>query len=180
VATLLVAGALPCPACDDPQPLVAPPPAIAGGPARPPGESTQPVFIAADFAKFYQTFLLYGLSPGEKTERWDRYYMQRWVRWCGVLLRLHNNTAVFRQFGGGSYDVVVALAKSQQTATAAQLTIGRFYNYSGRLLRYDDSFRITNLDQGVIFDAGPGGVPGVLADLPPLTRQVSPPPLVIP
>lgn len=139
-----------------------------------------PVFIDLNFVDFYQAMLLHGLTPSEKSQRWARFYKQRWVRWTGQLAYAKPGQLLFRQLGSTrTYDVIVRLARTTEPPPPS-LTIGKFYNYTGRLVRYDDAFFTTYLDQGVVFLAGPEGVPSMLAAQPTLTRKLTPPPRVVP
>ncbi len=145
------------------------PPVVVQNSARTPGYLV-PEFSNIDFLLLYQTVLLHGLTPAEQVERWSRYYRQRWVRWCGQLAYINKSSLLFRQLGSSStYDVYLRPARSDGQPLP-QLTIGRFYNYAGRLAQYDEAFHTIYLDQGVLFDAGPDGVPGALATDPPRLR----------
>jgi hypothetical protein len=138
-----------------------------------------PTYIDADFVNIYQTLLLNGLSDPEKTERWARFYKQRYVRWSGQLFYIKKDSLRFRELDStGTYDVYLRIATAPGRAVPS-LTIGRYYNYVGRLDTYDDGFHTVYLDQGVVFDAGPDGVPGLLTPAPPMTRRLSAPPSVI-
>jgi hypothetical protein len=159
--------------CDD---APAPPP-----PDQPPSASSlDPQFIDADIRDIYQVLLLNGLAGFEKAERWSRFYKQRWVRWTGQLTHIKPDSLWFRQMEGTmTYDVMLKTARAPGQAKP-NVVVGRFYNYVGRLDRYDDGFGSIYLDQGVVFDAGPDGVPGTLITVPIMTRHVPGPPKSIP
>lgn len=139
-----------------------------------------PVFIDADFLSIYQTLLLHGLSPAEKAERWSRFYRQRFIHWTGQLTFIKPNALLFRHLGTSSIDDVYLRIASSPDKTLPALKVGHFYTYIGRLERYDDDFRTIYLEQGMVFDAGTEGVPGTLAEPPPMTRSLPPPPRELP
>lgn len=138
--------------------------------------SLTPTFIDSDFPDFYQTLMLNGLSSTEKTERWSRFYKQRWIRWTGELRFIKPNALLFRQLDGTStYDVQVRVAHAPDKPVPI-LMAHRFYVYIGRLENYDDGFYRVYIDQGSVFDAGPEGVPGTLAEAPQMARRALPAP----
>ena len=171
----------PAPAARNPEaPQSKAPPIVAPPSAAPAPSSLEPTFIDTDLRDIYQVLLLNGLAGFEKAERWSRFYKQRWVRWSGQLTHVTPDSMWFRQMEGTmTYDVMVKTARAPGQAKP-EVKVGRFYNYVGRLDRYDDSFGSIYLDQGVIFDAGPEGVPGTLTTVPRMTRRLPGAPQVVP
>jgi hypothetical protein len=165
--------------CDPPTPINAPPSPnqASSGQTGSASESwLRPVFIDVDIVHIYQVLLLNGLTPHEKSQRWSQFYNQRWVRWTAQLAHIKPDALLLRHMGGtGTYDVLLKTARTPGQA-APRLTQGRFYNYIGRLERYDDGFQTLYLEQGVVMDAGPDGVPGTLATEPEQTRKLPDPP----
>lgn len=148
--------------------------------SQPPSGSLEPIYIDADLAQTYATFVLRNLTPMEKSARWARYYDGRWVRWCGELMFFTHEGLQFRYFGSSeSYDVELFVPEPQKTALRSQLTLGRFYNYVGRLVRFDESFRVLTLDQGTVLHPDEFGVPGVLLSYPEPVWRMGPPPRVV-
>lgn len=150
-----------------------------------PEAELSPVFIDADFLELYQGLLLDGLTPTEKVARWARHYKQRWVVWTGQLAHAKREVLMFRHLGTTTISDVDLQATHVPGRQPPQLIAGRFYTYVGRLQRYDEDFRTLYLDQGVIFEVGPDGVPGVLAVPPEPSRRfrlpaVLPPPATPP
>jgi len=165
--------------CDPPTPINAPPSpnqASSGQPGSASESWLRPVFIDVDIVHIYQVLLLNGLTGYEKSQRWSQFYNQRWVRWSGQLARIKSDALLFRHMGGtGTYDVLLKTARKAGQAPQ-QLTPGRFYNYIGRLERFDDGFHTLYLEQGVVMEAGPDGVPGTLTVEPEQTRKLPDPP----
>lgn len=156
-----------------------PPPiaATTDAPKPPPNGSLQPQFISAEFVDSYQTFVLPTLSIQEASKRWSSTYKGRWVKWSGQLLYFSRDGLQFRQLAQTqSFDVELLVPEPNRSALRSQLTLGRFYNYAGRLVRVDSSFRVIALDQGTVFSANEVGVPGTLANAPLPTRKLGPQP----
>jgi hypothetical protein len=169
-----------------PAPLVPAGPAIwpaapgARSPAPPPNGSLDPIYIDADFAETYAVFVLRTLTLTEKSARWAHFYDGRWVTWCGELKYFTHDGLQFRYFGSTeTYDVQVTLPEPQKSALRSQLTIGRFYNYTGRLGRFDESFRILTVDQGTVLRPNEFGVPGTLLPSPEPVWRIGAPPRVV-
>ena len=185
---ILFSGLMVCAAACPGQPSSAPPPpqqqpAPQPGPSRsaagadlPAATLLRPVFIDAGFGTLHQTFLQYGLTAMERSQVWSHSYKNRWVHWTGQLVKVSQAAVLFRQLAStSSYDVLVRIPRIDP-GLRQRLTVGRLYNYVGRVDSYDDMFRTIYLEQGQIFDAGPDGVPGVLINAPPLSRTFPPPP----
>ncbi len=146
----------------------------------PPNGALDPVYINADFAETYQIFVLRTLSLTEKSARWAHYYDGRWVVWTGELKFFTRDGLQFRYYSSTeSYDVQVTVPEPQKTALRSQLTIGRFYNYTGRLGHFDEGFRILTLDQGTVLQPNEFGVPSMLLSYPESIFRIGPPPRVI-
>ena len=117
------------------------------------------------------------LSIQEASKRWSSTYKGRWVKWSGQLLYFSRDGLQFRQLAQTqSFDVELLVPEPNRSALRSQLTLGRFYNYAGRLVRVDSSFRVIALDQGTVFSANEVGVPGTLANAPLPTRKLGPQP----
>lgn len=155
---------------------------LPGAVSQPPNGSLAPVYIDADQGDTYSIFVLRTLSLTEKSTRWAHYYDGRWVRWCGELKFFTHDGLQFRYFSSSeSYDIELQVPEPQKTALRTQLTIGRFYNYVGRLGHFDESFRILTLDQGTVLRPDEFGVPSYLLDSPnPIWRIGTPPRVVAP
>ena len=153
---------------------------VPGAVSQPPNGSLAPVYIDADQAETYSIFVLRTLTLTEKSARWAHYYDGRWVRWCGELKFFTHDGLQFRYFSSSeSYDIELEVPEPQKTALRTQLTIGRFYNYAGRLGRFDESFRILTLDQGTVLRPDEFGVPSYLLDSPDPIWRIGPPPRVV-
>ncbi len=149
--------------------------------SQPPTGSLEPVYIDADQAQTYEIFVLRNLTPMEKSARWAHYYDGRWVRWCGELKFFTHDGLQFRYFSSSeSYDVELTVPEPQKTALRSQLTLGRFYNYVGRLVRFDESFRVLTLDQATVMHPDEFGVPGFLVNYPEPVWRIGTPPRVMP
>jgi hypothetical protein len=149
--------------------------------APPPSGSLEPVYIDADLAETYEIFVLRTLTPTEKSARWSHYYDGRWVRWCGELRFFTHDGIQMRQFASTeAYDVEIFMPEPQKSALRSQLTLGRFYNYTGRLDRYDESFRSLTLTQGTILHPDEFGVPSMLVASPEPIWKPGAPPRVLP
>ena len=159
---------------------LAPPNVDPGQPAPPPSGALAPVYIDADFAETYQVFVLRTLSLTEKSARWAHYYDGRWIVWTGELKFFTKDGLQFRYYSSTeAYDVQVTVPEPQKSALRSQLTIGRFYNYTGRLGRFDESFRILTVDQGTVLRPNEFGVPSMLLNFPESIWRIGPPPRVI-
>jgi len=118
----------------------------------------------------------------EKAERWSRYYQGRWVRWSGQLRFATADAFLFHHIGDAStYEVSLIVPEPDRSRLRQHMQLGRFYNYVGRLLRTDGTFRVIVLEQGSVLNANDQGVPGTLATLPwsrepPPLPSLSPPP----
>ena len=189
------------PACDrsgPPSPPTAPPVAAAvsrvsdaesadaasAGPAYvapPPVPSRSADFIEAQFLDTYRLFIPRDFTSQEKDVRWSRYYQGRWVRWTGQFRFVTADALLFHHLGtSSSYEVSLIVPEPERTRLRQQLQIGRFYNYVGRLLRFDSMFRVIVLEQGSVLAPSDFGVPGTLATLP-WTRELPPlPGLAVP
>lgn len=151
-----------------------------GSPAPPPNGALKPVYIDADFAETYQIFVLRTLSLTEKSARWAHYYDGRWVVWTGELKFFTRDGLQFRYYNSTeSYDVQLTVPEPQKSALRSLLTIGRFYNYTGRLGHFDEGFRILTLDQGTVLRPNEFGVPSMLLNFPESIFRIGPPPRVI-
>ena len=70
---------------------------------------------------------------------------------------------LFHHLGAtSSYEVSLMVAEPERSRLRHKLQLGRFYNYVGRLLRYDGMFRVIVLEQGSVLHADDLGVPGTL------------------
>ena len=170
--------------CDPPAPPLNVPASVHQGAAGNAGSASEnslrPTFIEVDITHLYQVLLLNGLSPVEKSQRWAQFYRQRFVRWTGRLARIQPDALLFVHIEGtGTYDVLLKTARTPGQPIP-KLQQGRFYNYIGRLERYDDGFQTLYLEQGVVREAGLDGVPGTLATAPPMTRKLPQPPKSLP
>lgn len=143
------------------------------------GTAAKPQFIDVTFVELYQLFMSHGLSNAEKAQRWSRQYRGRWIRWTGQLAYIRTSTLLFRQLGSSTTQDIFLFAPEQRRENPP-LTPGRFYNYVGRLTRYDDMFRTFYLDQGMVLGPDEVGVPGNLAESPALTRRLPGPPSPLP
>jgi hypothetical protein len=141
--------------------------------------ASKPQFIDVTYSELYQIFLNHGLSDGEKAQRWSREYRGRWIRWTGQLAYIRTSSLLFRQLGGSSTQDVFLFSPEQRRENPT-LTPGRFYNYVGRLSRYDDLFRTFYLDHGMVLGPDEFGVPGTPYDAPPVTRKLPGPPCPLP
>lgn len=148
----------------------------------PPVPSSSPDYIEAQFLDTYRLFVPRDFTSQEKAERWSRYYQGRWVRWSGQLRFVTSEAFLFHHLGAtSSYEVSLMVAEPERSRLRHKLQLGRFYNYVGRLLRYDGMFRVIVLEQGSVLHADDLGVPGTLATLPwsrelPPLPSLSPPP----
>jgi hypothetical protein len=102
------------------------------------------------------------------------------VVWTGELKFFTRDGLQFRYYiSTESYDVQVTVPEPQKTALRSQLTIGRFYNYTGRLGHFDEGFRILTLDQGTVLQPNEFGVPSMLLSYPESIFRIGPPPRVV-
>jgi len=162
--------------CEQPHSDVAPPPTLedAGSASA---TRVSPQFVDVNFLTAYQTLMLHGMTQQEKAEIWSRFYEGHWIRWSGELAYVKKDALLFRELNStATYDVFLRIAHVSDERLRS-FSVGRFYNYMGRLYRYEDGFRTIFADQGVVLDAGPDGVPGVLAMEPPEVRHITPPPV---
>ena len=145
----------------------------------PPVPSRSPEYIEAQFLDTYRMFVPRDFTNQEKDVRWSRYYQGRWVRWSGQLRFVTADAFLFHHLGStSSYEVSLVVTEPERSRLRQQLQLGRFYNYVGRLLRCDATFRVIVLEQGTVLAANDVGVPGTLATLP-WTRELPPLPGLI-
>ncbi len=143
--------------------------------APPPVPSNRPDFIEAQFLDTYRLFVPRDFTGQEKAIRWSRYYQGRWVRWTGQLRFVTADALLFHHLGtNSSYEVSLLVPEPERSRLRQVLQLGRFYNYVGRMLRYETTFRVIVLEQGSVLAPNDTGVPGTLSTLP-WTRE--PPPL---
>lgn len=171
------------------EPRKAPPPPASAPSTNPGPETAQrredpltPTFVEAEFVQTYQAFILPGLLNEEKTALWSRYYQGRWVRWIGQLAMIKDDRLLFRHVQQTlTFDVSLTVDRGRQLLTQPgnPLQVGRFYGFVGRMVRFDDRFRLFYLDQGSLILPDALGVPGTLAERPPSSRRPPAPPKVI-
>ncbi len=143
--------------------------------APPAVPSGVPDFIEAQFLDTYRLFVPRDFTSQEKAIRWSRYYQGRWVRWTGQLRFVTADALLFHHLGTtSSYEVSLQVPEPERARLRQVLQLGRFYNYVGRMLRYETTFRVIVLEQGSVLAPNDTGVPGTLSTLP-WTRE--PPPL---
>ncbi|HMY59704.1 MAG TPA: hypothetical protein PKI49_12050 [Pseudomonadota bacterium] len=143
--------------------------------APPSVPSTSPEFVEAQFLDTYRLFVPRDFTSQEKDIRWSRYYQGRWVRWTGQLRFVTADAFLFHHLGPtSSYEVSLQIPEPERSRLRQTLQLGRFYNYVGRLLRYETTFRVIALEQGSVLSPNDIGVPGTLASLP---WSHDPPPL---
>lgn len=135
--------------------------------APPPIPSRSPEFVEAQFLDTYRLFVPRDFTSQQKDIRWSRYYQGRWVRWTGQLRFVTADAFLFHHLGPtSSYEVSVLIPEPERARLRQILQLGRFYNYVGRLLRYETTFRVIVLEQGSVLAPSDVGVPGTLATLP--------------
>lgn len=150
---------------------------VAPSTKKPASPQLAPTFIDADFWNAHQSLLQRGLTEDEKNALWARYYRQRWVQWTGQLALIKQDRLLFRHVRETlTFDVSLTIDRAKEPTLGGPLVVGRFYTYVGRLARFDGSFRLLYLDQGLVLTPDEFGVPGALIERPPISRQVPPPP----
>jgi hypothetical protein len=168
-----LAGLLVSACSEQPRPLPSPsqPVApVAEVPPQAPVDRQQPVFVDVEFRVLHQLFLLYGFTTIERSDLWTRFYKHRWIHWTGELRFHKRDSLLFRMLAGsGTYDVRLYIPKDRRPPDA-QLNVGRFYTFMGRLTDYDDVFKTITLDQGTVFVGDSLGVPGFLMPPWPMAR----------
>lgn len=144
------------------------------------GQPLPSEFIQIDFPTAYVFLASTLFSEAQRSQQWSRFYRGRWVRLTGQLRSFSHDALQFQQIEESrTFEVELTVPQPELIKLRDVLTLGRFYNYVGRLRRVDEMLKVFILEQGVVLGPDELGVPSLLARAPDRTvtsLPVPPPP----